>query len=83
MRKIRSEERKNGMCYCTFCKQEGKNKERAIYRNQYRLTTEKLQLACEDHAGQLVDGSNIPRPKEVVVESDEHSEADYQTWLRL
>jgi len=80
MRKITKREWENGMRYCTFCKQEGKVKPPAEYRNQHNTT---IQLACEEHKHLLVDGEKLAAPHTIDFESDYYTEADYQTWLRL
>jgi hypothetical protein len=77
MRKIKSKERQNGMRYCTFCKP---LKVDAKWRNQYRKIDQKIQLACEEHKHEIVDGDKPGLAGERVPDSGRITEADYQSW---
>lgn len=86
MRKINKKEKNNGMRYCTFCKREGIGRIEAVWRNQYLLATDPIQLACDGHKKMLKDGPLTPEWREStkdVVEDHYYTEADYQTWMRL
>lgn len=87
MRKIRPNERRNGMKYCTFCKPKRVD---ALYRNQYLTTDQKLCFACEEHKHMLVDGPLTPEHTAEQVRKDKYykdsmrcsdiSEGEYQAY---
>ncbi|MEG1121240.1 MAG: hypothetical protein RSE62_03455 [Citrobacter sp.] len=56
--------------YCTFCRAEGKEKVRAAWR----MTWNDKDRACDDHKG------SMPKP---APRDEHHTEADYQTWMKL
>lgn len=84
MRKIKSKERQNGMKWCSFCKPD---KVHAIWRNTHLRCDrkeEKLQFACEEHKGLLIDGTAVDLDLSKLKRDDGYmTEADYQTWGRL
>jgi hypothetical protein len=61
-------------CYCTFCKSEGKEKVRALWRISY----DSSNRACDDHRPDLQKIEEERRKLD-----SHHSEADCQTWMRL
>lgn len=70
MRKVTTKERKAaGNIYCSFCRP---NKVGAIYRKT-GWCNHSDGYACEEHKDLIIE-----KP-----ESDDYSEADYATWLRL
>lgn len=69
MKRISGKQRENGMRYCTYCKDEGKGRIDALWRE----SGGGMRFACESH-----------RDKIEARENDDHmTEADYQTWWRL